>query len=98
MKQIERSHVWWPNIDNDIEKACKECRSCQEVCNSPPEASLHPWMWPPNPWVRVHVDFARPFLNRKFLVVIDAYSKWSEVVEMSAGPSGISATKTVEEL
>ena len=98
MKQIARSHVWWPNIDRDIEKASKACGSCQEVRNSPPEAPLHPWTWPSNPWVRVHVDFAGPFLNRMFLVVIDAYSKWPEVVDMGVGPAGVSAARTVEEL
>ena len=33
-----------------------------------------------------------------FLVAIDAYSKWPEVVEMSTGASGISAAGTIEEL
>jgi len=27
------------------------------------------------------VQSARPFLNRFFLVIIDAFSKWSEVIE-----------------
>jgi len=98
MKQLARSHVWWPNIDTDIEEASKACQSCQEGRNSPPEAPLHPWIWPSNPWIRIHVDFAGPFLNRMFLVVIDAYSKWPEVVEMCTGPAGVSAIRTVEEL
>ena len=33
-----------------------------------------------------------------FLVAIDAYSKWPEVVEMSTGASGVSAVRTIEEL
>jgi len=31
-------------------------------------------------------------------VVIDAYLKWPEVVDMSTGPSGVSAARTIEEL
>ena len=31
-------------------------------------------------------------------MVIDAYSKWPEVIEMSTGPSGVSAARTIEEL
>ena len=76
----------------------KSCKACQEVWNSPAPAPPHPWVWPTKPWVRVKVDFAGPFLNKMFLVVIDAYSKWPEVVEMSTGPSGVSAARTIEEL
>ena len=50
---------------------------------------------PMKPWVRVQIDFAGLFLNRMFLVAVDA---WSEVVEMSAGAGGISATRMIEEL
>ena len=38
------------------------------------------------------MDFAGLFLNRMFLVVINAYSKWPEVA------AGVSAVRTVEEL
>lgn len=30
-------------------------------------------------WQRVHIDYAGPFLDKMFLVVVDAYSKWPEV-------------------
>ena len=46
-------------------------------------ASLHSWDWPEQPWKQVYIDFAGPFLNHMFLVVIDAHSKWPEVVQMS---------------
>lgn len=40
------------------------------------------------------VDFAGPFLGEMFLVVVDAHSKWTEVVQMNS----TTATKTVEEI
>ena len=40
------------------------------------------------------IDFAGPFLGTMFLIVVDAYSKWTEVVPMTT----TSTTKTVEEL
>ena len=40
------------------------------------------------------VDFAGPFLREMFLVVVDAHSKWTEVVQMNS----TTATKTVEEM
>ena len=62
--------------------------------NNPKNAPLHPWEWPARPWQRVHIDFAGPFLGTMFLIVVDAYSKWPEVVPMTT----TSATKTIEEL
>ena len=82
MKSIARSYVWWPSINQDIEDTAKGCVSCQENRNSPSVAPLHPWSWPARPWERIHVDFAGPFLNKMFLVLVDAHSKWPEVHEM----------------
>ncbi|XP_033760674.1 uncharacterized protein K02A2.6-like [Pecten maximus] len=48
----------------------------------PKSAPVHPWEWPSNPWQRIHVDFAGPFMNFMFLIVIDAHSKWPEVFIM----------------
>ena len=33
------------------------------------------------------MDYAEPFLNKMFLVVIDAHSKWPEVIMMSSSTS-----------
>lgn len=82
MKAMARSYIWWPNIDYDIEQLCKACAGCQSVKVAPPAAPLHPWEWPTKPWKRIHLDFAGPFLDTMFLIVVDAYSKWPEVVPM----------------
>ena len=94
MKALARSYVWWPGLDNDIEHHVKNCQPCQTVRNSPPSAPLHPWLWPTRPWQRVHVDFAGPFQGKMFLLVVDAHSKWPEVVSMTT----TSAQCTIEEL
>ena len=60
----------------------------------PAIAPLHPWEWPSSPWERVHIDFAGPFLDRMFFVLVDAHSKWPEIVEMKTTTS----TKTIEVL
>ena len=83
MKMLARSYVWWPGLDKAIEQLVKSCKSCQEVQKVPESAPLHPWIWPSKPWVRLHLDFAGPFLGKSFLMVVDAYSKWPEIVEMS---------------
>ena len=82
MKALARSYVWWSGIDRDLEEVAKSCSACAAVKQSPVKAPLHPWAWPSRPWQRVHIDFAGPFLNKTFLIAVDAHSKWAEVVEM----------------
>ena len=94
MKAIARSYVWWPGLDKAIENQVKSCKPCQTVKHSPPKAPLHPWVWPMNPWERIHVDFAGPFLHKMFMIVMDAHSKWPEVIEMPETTSGT----TIKEL
>ena len=66
MKSLARLHVWWPGIDEDISRVIRGCSKCQIARNRPPQAPLHPWDWPTNPWHRIHVDFAEPFLGKSF--------------------------------
>ncbi|XP_062620772.1 uncharacterized protein K02A2.6-like [Saccostrea cucullata] len=87
MKTLARSHAWWPGIDRDIELLTKSCAGCQAVKHAPPAAPIHPWEWPSRPWERIHIDFAGPFLNSMFLVIVDAYSKWPEVIPMKTTTS-----------
>ena len=87
MKALARSYLWWPGLDKCLEEKAKSCLSCQEVKNNPPVAPLHPWIWPTQPWKRVHIDFAEPFKSHMFLVVIDAHSKWPEVKMMQSTTS-----------
>ena len=82
MKSLARTHVWWPKIDQQIEERVRECTSCQSIRNRPSPALLHPWSWPSQPWQRIHVDFAGPLLGTYFLVVVDAHSKWLEIMPM----------------
>ena len=34
-----------------------------------------------------HIDFCGPFRNHMYLIVVDAYSKWPEVIRMSSSTS-----------
>ena len=93
MKALARSYAWWPNIDNEVECLVKWCEACALVKNSSPEVPLHPWKWATRPWQRIHVDFAE-FKGQMFLVVIDSFSKWLDVIPMTS----TTAEKTVERL
>ena len=84
MKPFARSYMWWPGIDQSIEKLTKSCSGCQHHQKMPKAAPLHLWEWPSSPWQWLHINFAGPFLETMFLVVIDAHSKWPEVIPMSS--------------
>ena len=43
MKQLARTLVWWPGIDQDIENTIKSCAECQTNQSSPTETPLLPW-------------------------------------------------------
>ena len=79
MKAIARSHVWWPKIDQEIEKVTRECQPCNKTLRAPPASPLLPWSWPTAPWQRVHVDFAT-HQAKHYLIMVDAHSKWPEVI------------------
>ena len=89
MKALARSFVWWPGIDQEIENLVKRCDDCQKIRPSPPVAPLHPWSWPTRPWSRLHLDYAGPFLNHMFLVLIDAHSKWIEAFPVNSATSKV---------
>ncbi|CAH2085636.1 unnamed protein product [Euphydryas editha] len=77
-KSLARSYVWWPHLDNDIINLVSNCRKCLENRQMPAKSN-HEWVLPSRPWSRIHMDFAGPFLNKTFLIVVDAYSRWPEV-------------------
>ena len=60
---LDRSYVWWPKIDAELETRCSTCEVCQTRAKSPPVVPLHPWAWPNKPWSRVHVDYSGPFMG-----------------------------------
>ncbi|KAK3748327.1 hypothetical protein QZH41_005512, partial [Actinostola sp. cb2023] len=49
-------------MDRDIEAVVKQCVNCQVHGKSPAVAPLHPWEWPGEPWKRLHMDYAGPFM------------------------------------
>lgn len=86
MKALARSYCWWKTIDQDIENIVRNCRPCCDNANEPPKLK-HQWEYPDTPWERIHVDFAGPFLGHDFLIVVDAFTKWVEVVIMKSTSS-----------
>ena len=96
MEELHRGHprvvrvnapaIRWPGISKDLEQSCPRC---QQSRNVPPPA---PWEWPREPWARLH-PFAGPFQGRMFLVLVDAYTKWLEVLPMSSTTTAATVEK-----
>ena len=78
--------MYWTGIDEDIEQVVRNCNTCAQVFD-PCKGTVNPWVWPSRPGQRIHADFAGPFQNNMFLIVVDACSKWIEVVPMKSTTS-----------
>lgn len=95
MKNHLRSNVWWPKMDSDVEKLVKHCRGCTLVAAPErPEPMLRSEL-PMAPWVTIALDFLGPLPEGQYLlVVIDCYSRFMEVCEMTS----ITAKDVIREL
>ncbi|XP_055527161.1 uncharacterized protein K02A2.6-like [Wyeomyia smithii] len=94
MKSLARSFVYWPNIDDAVEKYVRCCRPCAEAAKSPRQTDLESWPIPSKPWEQVHIDYAGPINGYYYFLVIDAYSKWPEIYRTRS----TNTTKTLEML
>ncbi|KAA3677171.1 uncharacterized protein DEA37_0006802 [Paragonimus westermani] len=92
MKAISRSYMFWPGIDQDIESTVRSCESCALAAKAPPRVDAIFWPETKGPWTRIHVDFAGPLNGKYYFVVVDAYSKWPEVIPMSLASTPTTVT------
>ncbi|XP_055308875.1 uncharacterized protein K02A2.6-like [Sitodiplosis mosellana] len=84
MKHVARRYVYWPGIDQKIEETAKLCSNCAINAKTPVKTLLQSWPIPTHPWDRVHIDYAGPFKRFYSLIVVDAYSKWPEIIKTSS--------------
>ena len=85
------------SIETSIGTCCKACYVCAVTAPAPaPAANLSPWPLPDEPWDRMHVDFAGPFLGNMWKLVMDAYSKWPSVVRMLNYPTTETTTMALD--
>ncbi|KAI5181994.1 hypothetical protein NEOKW01_2137, partial [Nematocida sp. AWRm80] len=89
MKALARVYVWYPGIDKDIERVAATCQACAIQGPEPTRVALHPWEIPTKVWQRIHIDHAGPFLGHTWLIIVDAKSKWPEVVPVPSTASGV---------
>ena len=97
MKELARSYVWWPNIGQEIGQTVRNCKSCQQVKKPPVVAPLTPWLWPGNPWHRIHINYAEDECGHYF-ILMDAHSRWPEIYFMRQNTSASATIAILREL
>ena len=93
MKSKARSLMWWPKMDAEIEDIVKKCNPCQLTQHNPRRTPCQSWDFPTEPWRRLHVDYAGPFLGKMLLIVVDAHSKWIDVEIVNSATAPVTVEK-----
>ncbi|UYV74356.1 K02A2.6-like [Cordylochernes scorpioides] len=75
-----RETVWWPGISEEIAETVKKCSVCIQEAVSKHEP-LIPTNFPTRPWQNIGMDLFK-FENKWYLVVIDYYSRYPEMVQL----------------
>ena len=98
VKAVARSFVWGPKMNDDIERVTRECSACQDSRNKPPKSTPHPWTPTKRPWQRIHADFCGPVNNNNYLIIVDAHTKWIEVINMREKTTSPATIKELEKV
>lgn len=93
MFNYAKNFVWWPTLAKDIQNNLNNCSSCKKFHNNPPKAKNMPLPLAIKPWERIHIDYAQ-WQGFNFLLIVDAYSKWVEIIRMM----NTSSNSTIEAL
>lgn len=80
IKSKAKFQVWWPNMDKHLEEFVQQCSGCQENRPKDTEVPVFSWTVPTEVWSRLHIDYAGPFQGKMWLIIVDAKSKWLEVI------------------
>lgn len=86
--------MWWPGIDEDIEKYGKSYELCQRSDSKGSGIKAESWPSSSHVFERVHIDFFF-FQTDTFLILVDSYSKFIDVKEMN---NSTNATELISKL
>uniref|UniRef100_UPI0025418102 uncharacterized protein K02A2.6-like n=1 Tax=Euleptes europaea TaxID=460621 RepID=UPI0025418102 len=67
-----------------VEEWVSHCQPCQESRPEMPRAPTQRWESTHTPWSRIHIGFAGLLQGKTFLIIVDSYSKWLEVVDIGS--------------
>ena len=79
-KERLTSKVWWPGMDKQAEKKCRECFGCQRVTKHVLPPPIKPTRLPDGAWQEVALNLFGPLPGGEYLLVtVDYFSRWMEV-------------------
>lgn len=70
-----KQDVYWPAINADIERICRECPQCQEMQKAQPPEPLRPSDIPTRPWSILGADLFT-IDRQNYLLLADYFSKY----------------------
>ena len=92
-KARARVCVYWPNLDDDIERMVRQCSVCNQYTRGNQKEQLHSHLIPMLPWHKVGADYFT-VANQDYLLVVDYFSKYPEVIPVQSK----SAHTTIKEM
>ena len=78
-------------MDLDISNMVDACKGYALVAKAPP-ITYKPWSKTDRPRSRIHVDFEGPMEDIYYLIVVDSYTKWLEVLRCKRPATGVAIT------
>ena len=82
-KARARVCVYWPGMYEEIEQAVKKCPVCNKYSKGNQKEPMLPHEIPNRPWEKLGADYFT-FAGKDYLLVVDYYSKYPEVVCMNS--------------
>lgn len=86
-KYRARDVMWWPGMSGQVETLVAACSACAERRAAQPRQPLLPHAAPARPWEMLGADLFQ-IKNKYYLLVVDYYSKYVEVVSLADIRSG----------
>ena len=77
-KRRARELMYWPGINNDIERMVKTCEVCNSNKKQQQKEPLQPHPVPNRPFQRIGADLLE-FEQQQYLITADFYSGWFEI-------------------
>ena len=94
-KSLMRSKLWFPKMDDMVERYVNSCHECAMNTNTNNHVPLSMSELPDGPWMNILMDFCGPIPSGEYLfVIVDEYSRFP-VVEIV---NNLSAEKIIQSL
>ena len=87
-KTFMRNYVDWCSMDKDTVSLVKSCKGCTLAAKAPP-IKFNLWPETDHPWSHLHIDFAGPLNSSYYLIIVDSFSKWPDILRCKKTTMGV---------